>query len=302
MRISTWFRFFKQGMHNIIRNRVMSFASIVAIMSSLFILGVVLVIVFNLNYMVEGIESKVEISVFLEKDISQDEIQSIKNQMETWKDVYEVEFISKEQALEQWKKELGDKASLLEGYTEENNPLPDKLLLRIEKPEYAEGVLSNIKKIQKIEKINYSREVADIISKVVSITRLIGFSISALLALIATVIINNTIKMAVYSRRREINIMKYIGATDWYIRWPFIIEGFVLGNLGAILACSLLAGGYYLILENSTDMISGLNFLNAFKLLPIEAMFYDIGLIFFVVASIVGVFASILSTYKHLRV
>ena len=289
-------------MHNIIRNRVMSFASIVAIMSSLFILGVVLVIVFNLNYMVEGIESKVEISVFLEKDISQDEIQSIKNQMETWEGVYEVEFISKEQALEQWKKELGDKASLLEGYTEENNPLPDKLLLRIEKPEYAEGVLSNIKKIQKIEKINYSREVADIISKVVSITRLIGFSISALLALIATIIINNTIKMAVYSRRREINIMKYIGATDWYIRWPFIIEGFVLGNLGAILACSLLAGGYYLILENSTDMISGLNFLNAFKLLPIEAMFYDIGLIFFVVASIVGVFASILSTYKHLRV
>ena len=280
----------------------MSIASIIAIMSSLFILGVVLIIVFNLNYMAEGIESKVEISVFLKRDVADNEIQSIKNRMEAWEGVYEVEFISKKQALEQWKKELGDKASLLEGYSDDKNPLPDKFVLRIEKPEYAEGILSNIKKIQNIEKVNYSREVADVISKVVNITRLIGFSISALLALIATIIINNTIKMAVYSRRREINIMKYIGATDWYIRWPFIIEGFVLGNLGAILACSLLAGGYYLILENSIDMMSGLNFLNAFKLLPIEAMFYDIGLVFFVVASVVGIFASIFSTYKHLRV
>ncbi len=301
MKLRTWARFFKQGMNNIVRNRVMSLASITAIMSALIILGIVLVIVFNLNHMAEEIESKLEISVFLRENVSSSEIQSIRNRMENWEGVYEVEFISKEQALERWKQELGDKASLLEGYDNEKNPLPDKLLLRIEKPEYAEEILSNISKIQKVEKVNYSREAADLISKIVYITRLVGFSISALLTLIAMIIINNTIKMAVYSRRREINIMKYIGATDWYIRWPFIIEGFVLGNLGAILACGLLAGGYYLLLENSSK-ITGLKFLNAFELLPIEAMFYDIGFVFFVVASLVGIFASIFSTYRHLRV
>ena len=301
MKLRTWARFFKQGMNNIVRNRVMSLASITAIMSALIILGIVLVIVFNLNHMAEEIESKLEISVFLRENVSSSEIQSIRNRMENWEGVYEVEFISKEQALERWKQELGDKASLLEGYDNEKNPLPDKLLLRIEKPEYAEEILSNISKIQKVEKVNYSREAADLISKIVYITRLVGFSISALLTLIAMIIINNTIKMAVYSRRREINIMKYIGATDWYIRWPFIIEGFVLGNLGAILACGLLAGGYYLLLENSSK-ITGLKFLNAFELLPIEAMFYDIGFVFFVVASLVGIFASIFSTYRPLRV
>lgn len=301
MKLRTWARFFKQGMNNIVRNRVMSLASITAIMSALIILGIVLVIVFNLNHMAEEIESKLEISVFLRENVSSSEIQSIRNRMENWEGVYEVEFISKEQALERWKQELGDKASLLEGYDNKKNPLPDKLLLRIEKPEYAEEILSNISKIQKVEKVNYSREAADLISKIVYITRLVGFSISALLTLIAMIIINNTIKMAVYSRRREINIMKYIGATDWYIRWPFIIEGFVLGNLGAILACGLLAGGYYLLLENSSK-ITGLKFLNAFELLPIEAMFYDIGFVFFVVASLVGIFASIFSTYRHLRV
>ncbi|MFS8541882.1 MAG: permease-like cell division protein FtsX, partial [Tissierellales bacterium] len=129
MKLRTWARFFKQGMNNIVRNRVMSLASITAIMSALIILGIVLVIVFNLNHMAEEIESKLEISVFLRENVSSSEIQSIRNRMENWEGVYEVEFISKEQALERWKQELGDKASLLEGYDNEKNPLPDTLLL-----------------------------------------------------------------------------------------------------------------------------------------------------------------------------
>jgi len=302
MKIRTWGRFFKQGIHNIIKNRVMSIASIIAIMSALFILGIVLIIVFNLNHIAEGIESKVEVTVFLKMDVSSSEISSIQKQMEKWEGVYEVEFVSKKQALEQWKEELGDKASLLDGYNDENNPLPDKFVLRIEKPEFAEGVLANLKKISQIEKINYSREVVDAIDKIVSTTRLVGFSLSALLVVISAIIINNAIRIAVYSRRREINIMKYIGATDWFIRWPFVIEGFVLGNLGAILAGGFLALGYHLLLKNSGNVVAELDFLNVLELLPMEAMFYEIGLVFFIVASIVGIFASMISTHKHLRV
>lgn len=302
MKIRTWGNFFKQGMHNIFRNRVMAFASVIAIMSALFILGIVLIVVLNLNHIAEGIESKVEISVFLNMVVSDNEVETLQKQMEGWKGVYEVEYISREEALEKWKEELGDKAGLLEGYNDENNPLPDKFILRIEKPEYAEEVLSHIRQIPQVDKINYSREVADAISKIVSTTRVVGFGIAALLTLISVIIINNTIKMAVYSRRREINIMKYIGATDWYIRWPFVIEGFILGVIGAILACGLLACGYYFILQNSGNMMAELNFLNVFELLPIEAIFYDIGLVFFIIASVVGVFASMISIHKHLRV
>ncbi|MGB4368439.1 MAG: FtsX-like permease family protein, partial [Caldicoprobacterales bacterium] len=115
------------------------------------------------------------------------------------------------------------------------------------------------------------------------------------------IIINNTIKINVYSRRREIRIMKYIGATDSYIRWPYIIEGFTLGIFAAFFAGALVIGGYNLLLSRAGQMAGNYAFFNLFQLLPTEKMIYDISLTFLLVGCGVGIIASIISTRKHLK-
>ena len=302
MKLRTFKNFFKEALRNIFRNRVMSVASIVAIMSALFILGVVLILAFNLEHIAGGLESKVEVTVFLDKDVGSNQSRAVVSQIEEIDGIYEVEFISKDKGLAQWKKELGEKGDLLEGYEGNNNPLPDKLILRIEKPEYVDSIISKINDIPEVDKVNYSQEVVESISKIVNTTRLVGLLLMIMLIIIAMIIINNTVRINVYSRRREISIMKYIGATDSYIRWPYIIEGFTIGVIAAILAGALVVGGYNLLLNRAGQMVGNHSFLNLFELLPIEKMIYYIGLAFLLVGCGVGIIASIISTRKYLKV
>jgi cell division transport system permease protein len=302
VKIRTVKNFFKEAIRNIFRNRVLSLASIIAIMSALFILGVVLILAFNLEHMAGGIESKMEITIFLDKSVGPLQGKAVVDQVKEFNGVYDVEFVSKEQGLAEWKQDLGEKGSLLDGYEGKSNPLPDKLILRVEKPEYVDGIISKAKSIPEVDKINYSREVADTIGKIARASRIIGLWLMILLISVAMIIINNTIKITIYSRRNEISIMKNIGATDAYIRWPYIIEGFTLGVFAAILAGVLVVGGYDLLLNRSAQLSNNYSILGLFQLLPIESMIYDIGLIFILVGSGVGVIASFFSTRKYLNV
>lgn len=302
MKIRTIKNFFKEAIHNIFRNRVLSFASIIAIMSALFILGVVLILAFNLEHMAGGIESKMEVTIFLDKSVGSFQGKAVLDQVKDFDGVYDVEFISKERGLTEWRQDLGEKGSLLDGYDGQSNPLPDKLILKVEKPDYVDDIISKANSIPEVDKINYSREVADTIDKIAKTSRIIGLWLMILLILVAMIIINNTIKITIYSRRREINIMKYIGATDGYIRWPFIIEGFTLGIFAAVLAGILVIGGYNLLLGRSGQLSSNYSLLSLFQPLPMEGMIYDVGLIFLLVGSGVGIIASFFSTRKYLRV
>lgn len=301
MKIRSFKNFFKEAIRNIFRNRILSFASIIAIMTALFILGVVIILAYNLQYIAGGMESKVEITVFLDKSIGKAQSKAVVNQVESFDGINEVEYVSKEEGLIRWKKELGEKGELLDGYEGETNPLPDKLILRVEKPEYVDDLVTKVNAIPEVDKVNYSREVVDTIGKIVKTARLVGLWLVLLLIIVAIIIINNTIRITIYSRRREINIMKYIGATDSYIRWPFIIEGFTLGIFAAILAGTLVIGGYELMLNRSEFLARSYSVLAIFEPLPIEEMIYDIGTIFLLVGSGVGVVASIFSTRKHLK-
>ncbi len=301
MKIRSFKNFFKEAIRNIFRNRILSFASIIAIMTALFILGVVIILAYNLQHIAGGMESKVEITVFLDKSIGKAQSKAVVNQVESFDGINEVEYVSKEEGLIRWKKELGEKGELLDGYEGETNPLPDKLILRVEKTEYVDDLVTKVNAIPEVDKVNYSREVVDTIGKIVKTARLVGLWLVLLLIIVAIIIINNTIRITIYSRRREINIMKYIGATDSYIRWPFIIEGFTLGIFAAILAGTLVIGGYELMLNRSEFLARSYSVLAIFEPLPIEEMIYDIGTIFLLVGSGVGVVASIFSTRKHLK-
>jgi cell division transport system permease protein len=280
----------------------MSLASITAIMVAIVVLGLILVIVVNMDVMIEGIESKMEITVYLKDDTSYNERSNIEKHIKSWDGVYDIVFVSKQEALTKWKQELGDKGSLLDGYTAENNPLPDSFLIRIEKPDFVENIVKNVKELPFVEEVNYSSHVAEFIGWLARSIRLFGAGIVAVLAVVAIIIISNTVRLTMYSRRREINIMKYIGATDWFIRWPFIIEGFILGVMGAVIATAVVAGVYKFLLDRSGYINIRWGYLGIFNLLPLnEIMFYVLG-VSLLVGACVGVIASCMSIRKHLRV
>lgn len=301
MKLRTWKNFFKEALQNIFRNKVMSLASIIAIMSALFILGVILILVFNLDHIAGDMESKVEITIFLDKSASYNRSKAVMEEIKALDGVFEVEYVSKEEGLAKWKDDLGEQGDLLDGYDENTNPLPDKLILRIEKPDYVDNIISKTHTIPEVDKVNYSKEVIDTISSVVRTTRTVGLWLVLLLIVIAMIIINNTVKITVHSRRREINTMKYIGATNSYIRWPFIIEGFSLGFFASIIAGVIVIGGYSLLLGNS-GFVGGYSFMGIFKLLPLESILYQIGAIFLLLGSGVGIIASIFSVQRYLKV
>src|SRR5690606_23715034 len=194
MKIRTWCSFLKQGVKNAFGNKTMSVASIVAITAALCVLGVVMLIVLNLNYLMDDLESKLEVTVFLEKDVKDSDIKSIEKTIKSWEGVNEIEFVSKASALTKWKEELGDKAYLLDGYEGEENPLPDSFVIEIEKPEYTENIALKAQKLPRVMKVNYSKEVAEGLGKVVRTVRLVGLILVLVLAVIAAIIINNTVR------------------------------------------------------------------------------------------------------------
>ena len=302
MKIRTWKRMARQGFLSLFRNRVMSLASICAIAAALFVLGLIMAVVMNINNIVAGLESKVEITIFLKADTQSSDIERMEQQIKGWEGINEFDYISKDEALETWREEWGDMKYLLDGYNSENNPLPDSFHITVEKPEYVESVVQKAKGFSAVEKVQYSKDVVDSITSIASTTRLFGMIIVIVLIIMSMVIIYNTIRISVFSRRREVNIMKYIGATDWYIRWPFLIEGLVLGIIGAVISGGLTAGVYSLLLKRISSSPMQGNLFSQFQLLSLDSIVYPIAGLFLLVGGTVGITASLLSIRKHLKV
>ncbi|MGI6538927.1 MAG: permease-like cell division protein FtsX [Caldicoprobacterales bacterium] len=302
MKIRTWRLMAGQGFRNVFRNRIMSLASISAIAAALFVLGLVLAMVLNFNNIISGLESKVEITVFLKDNVQSHEIEAMSRQLNDWEGIKEWKFVSRDEALENWREEWGEQKYLLDGYTAENNPLPDSFHITVENPDYVTEMVEKLRKLTMVEVVQYSKDVVGTITRIANTTRILGLAVVVILIIMAMIIIHNTIRISVYSRRREINIMKYIGATDWYIRWPFIMEGISLGIMGAVIAGSLTAGIYYLLVQQVAESPMEGNILSLLQLLPLESIIYQIVGLFLLVGSVVGVIASVLSIRKHLRV
>lgn len=302
MKLRTIRYYMKQGINNMRRNVSLSCASVVSIASALFVLGAILSIVFNLNFMVRGIESRMEVTLFLESGITYEKIRGMEETINDWHGVTNVNFISRHDALAAWKKELGDQGRLLEGYTRENNPLPDYFIISADKPEYVDAIAKNAQILESVEKVSYSKPVIEFIERVAAFLRLAGITLVLMLLFISTLIMSNTIRVTVFSRKKEIGIMKYIGATDWFIRWPFIVEGLMLGLAGSFLSSVLVLGIYYVVYYYSHGMLlSGFN-MDFLNLLGLSDIAYPLLMVFLPLGAGIGIVASALSLRKHLRV
>jgi len=305
MRISTIRRHFREGFRSIWRNGWMSFASISAIAISLFILGVFMAVAMNVNKLTEDIENEVEIRVYLDVSVDRNRARDIENAIGKLEGVKRVQFVSKEEGLEFLKQRLGEEGrELLEGQEGDNNPLPDSFTVEVYEPRTIDLVADRIlalnagKDPAPIWEINYGADTVRTLFQVTDIVRNVGLVLVGGLALMSMFLIANTIKITIIARRREIAIMKLVGATNGFIRWPFFIEGALLGIIGSVIPAVVIVVGYGQLVA-ATELEFGLL---QIALLPLNEVAKVMFVLLIGLGFVIGVWGSTLSVRKFLKV
>ena len=243
MKLRTGEYFIQEVFRSLRRNNWMSFASIGTVAVSLFVLGVFLILVLNMNRMASMLESQVQISVYLQDDVKKSDRIDLQSDIEKMQGIDTVKFVDKDAAKERLSERLGDQKYLLDALGDKN-PLPDSFEVTVKTPEMVETAAKAIERMDGVESAKYGQDVVEHLFDITRLMRIFGLVLMLLLAGATIFIISNTIRLTVFARRKEIAIMKYVGATDWFIRWPFLMEGIVLGCIGGILSAIALRSFY----------------------------------------------------------
>ena len=287
---------FRQTIKQVKRNKGMAFTSVFAIAAMLIILGIFMMIIVNINTAAEVVKQDYNnIEIFFKDSVKTDDILKLQKEIAKWKEVDEVKFRSKDDALKILKKRWGENGYLLNGLA--SNPLPNSLVLTVDKIEKSDAVAKKAEKVAGVEDVKYYQ---DTIKKLVSATR--GFQIAtvvimAFLIVIATVVVSNTIKLTVFNRSDEIVIMKYVGATNWFIRAPFLLEGILIG-----IVSSLLASGIVMLIYKSISKAIGDKVLAILSTPMVPAGFLSVNiiLIFLALGVSIGAWGSIIYMRRFL--
>lgn len=240
MKINTLKYFFVDAFKSLKRNKTLSIAAMITVLITFFIFGTFTLLGLNFNKAIEDVASKVEIKVFLKDDIKLLDQREIELKLNEQEGAKEIVYESREEAFLNFKESLKDNPGLLQGYDLQNNPLPSSFIVKLRTAEDAEAITNSVKGMNGVENISNQQEIINTISSFVNVVRVAGSGLFIVFIGVSIFLITNTTKITVYSRRREVGIMKFVGATDWFIRWPFIIEGIIIGMIGSLLASGLL--------------------------------------------------------------
>ena len=300
MKYSTIGYLISEGFKNISKNKKSTFASLGIMCCTMLIFGVFFTIGENVNYIMENVESAQGMQVFIENDATEEQIDKLESKIKSIYGVSTAEFVSKQQALDQMKSELGDNQDLLEAYEGENNIFPASYVVKLTDLKLSEQVKDEILKLDNVKKITSSDKTIAMLIKLANGVRIISGVILILLVAISIFIISNTIKLTVHARRKEISIMKYVGATNSFIRWPFIVEGIIIGIIAAGITILIVGGCYELVINEimktsftSTVQVSFLHFSDMAELISIVYMALGMG---------IGIVGSSISMKKYLQV
>ncbi|AFK86249.1 MULTISPECIES: permease-like cell division protein FtsX [Thermoanaerobacterium] len=295
MKLNTAAYYIREGLTNVRRNRAMTVASITSVTAALLILGLFLIIILNVDSMANQVESQLELKAFINDNYDATKVAKVGEEIKAISGVKSITFESKKDALNNFKKQLGDKSYLVNGL-ENDNPMPQSFIVKVTDANMMKQVSEEIKKIDGVTQVSYGQDVVDKLLGIIKIIRIVGLFVILILFIISVVIISNTIKLGVFARRREINIMKYIGATDWFIRWPFLVEGIVLGLVGSVLAIAILG----FIYGYASDLVN--NKLIIFTLLPAGVVIKQSLVYFLAMGSLIGAIGSGISIKRFLNV
>lgn len=298
MKIRTAKFFIREGFGSLRKNKTMSAASIGSVIAALLVIGIFFVIVMNVDYAASKLESQIEMMVYLQEDLSEAIVSSMADELKAISGVKDVQFIPKAQALEDLSEKWGDNAYLLEGL-EGDNPLSDSFKVTLLNPAEANSIAMAISSVSNIDRVVYGKEELEKLLQVTYVLRVGSLIVISILVFISIYIISNTIKLTVFARRREINIMKYVGATDSFVRGPFIVEGMLLGLIGSLLTTGLVGAGYYYSCNLIKNQMIGLL---SVSLMPFGSVMSTTSMLLVVVGILIGIIGSFLSVRKFVKV
>lgn len=295
MKIRTFGYFFRETIKSFYRNSLMTIASILTVTLSLFVLGLFLTTVLNLNHMASYLENQVELSIYLKDGLTTEQVKSVENRLNGIKGIKSSRFINKDEALKIFRERLGEQSHLLDALN--GNPLPASFEVVMENPEAVRQAAGIAKQYKEVEAVQYGQETIEQLFQFTQIVRIGGAVLILFLAFSTLFIISNTIRLTVFARRKEIQIMKYVGATNGFIRWPFLLEGIVLGLVGSLIASVSLWQIYVWSLRELVE--NGFAFL---PMIPVYPFILHVAFVLVGIGIIIGGIGSSISIRKYMKV
>ncbi|MGL4740564.1 MAG: permease-like cell division protein FtsX [Sarcina sp.] len=302
MKPNSFLYFISDAFKSLKRNMTISIASVATVLTTLVVFGAFLITAMNVSVAVQGVQNKVEIKVFLNNDITPAQQSAVEAKIKSVQGVKDVTYETKAQALANFKQQFANDQEILAGYNEANNPLPNSFVVKLDQPTVADSVQQaltpNNKLMDGINQIGNDQQVIQTISSFANTVKWVGLILFIILIGVSLFLIINTIKITVYSRRREIGIMKFVGATDWFIRWPFVIEGIVIGLIGSILSVGVIYGGYTALFKSAIKAggFYAMEFIHPTEILAVIAV------PFIIAGILIGAVGSIIALRKFLDV
>lgn len=290
MRFNTFRYLVREGVRSLRQNFFMSAASILVLVSCLLITGCAYLVYENVEHAFDWAYQQNVVVAYAKDAVTDEQAGAMKSQFEALDNVESVDYLSKEALLEKYKDEFGD---LLEDL-QEDNPLQDAFVIHFKDLALFDSTVNAVRAVEGVDKVDYDQALSSTLVKVRNVVMTVGVWVIALLLIVSLFIIANTIKLTVYSRRLEISIMRSVGATHWFVRFPFMVEGVILGSAAGAVSYGLLFGVYELIRQNFT-------FTSSLQLIPFTAVWWQLLLGFLVGGMFTGLLGSSLSMGRYLK-
>lgn len=298
MRGGTFGYLARQGLSSLSKNKLMTFASVGVLTACLFLISAALLLSVNLNNIIKYIEEQNEIVVFLD-DISDEELSVADEKIRGVSGINSIVFVSKEEALREQAEQLGD--AILDGL-ENDNPLPDSYRIKITADASLQETVDELSSIPGVIQVNAPSNLATTLKSIRQTVLIISLSVVAALIMVTTIVIGNTIKITVFARKLEINIMKQVGARNNFIRFPFMIEGGSLGFLAAAVSTILSLVAYQAVLVLATQGSASWMSAICDNLIPLKNLWWVIALLNLLIGVLTGIISTVVSIKKHLKV
>ncbi len=291
----------KQGIDNIWKNRMMAFASFCVLLVSLLLVGISILFYVNLNSIIGGIENKNEVIVFLDQNITQEETEDVQAKLEQIDNISDISFYSKDEAFDSMKDSMAEYADVFDSLGDDN-PLPDSFRIKIKDINLTSETVTLINELDHVSSIRAPYDFVNILTEMRKIISWVAMAIIIALVIVSMVIISNTTKASVFARRNEISIMKYVGATDAFIRVPFFVEGMITGIVAGIGATVITWLGYDAVVDLLTKEVNVLNIIGMGSIIPFNNIIFKVAGAYIVAGAFIGALGSALSTRKYLNV
>lgn len=276
----------KQSFLQVYRNRSMSIASLFSITAMLLILGLFFVAAVNIDLAIEAAKNDYEtVQIFLEDETTLEQTNEMMNTFEKMPEVVETSYMSKEEAMDQLRLDWGNDGEMLNSLS--SNPLPNAIVVQVGELQDADALVEHARNISGVESVMYYKDTVEKLVKVTDSIQMGALIVMIFLVIVSVVVVSNTIKLTVLAREKEIEIMKYVGATNWFIRGPFLIEGILIGLLSALVSSGLIALIYDKIVE-----LAGENVLLILRMQMVSVEFLTFNLIWIFIALGVSIGAS----------